>query len=164
MCVWVGKEVGWGIGWGWGLAAPAHPSTMILWPRVTCFFACEHFLFIFFPIYSINFFLMDLRNEKTKKIERNKWRRVTISLRTGGQGQPTPIHTQGPFQLVATQTNTRKASKTLVFPLFDLCSRTNGPTDRWTDGRTDKATYRVACPQLKNAVKAQKQHLWLGQT
>ena len=28
-----------------------------------------------------------------------------------------------------------------VFPLFDSCLR--------TDGRTDKASYRVACPQLK---------------
>ena len=29
---------------------------------------------------------------------KNKWRGVTISLRTGGQGQPTPIHTQRPTQ------------------------------------------------------------------
>ena len=26
------------MGYGWGLDAPAHPSTMILWPRVTCSF------------------------------------------------------------------------------------------------------------------------------
>ena len=26
---------------------------------------------------------------------------------------------------------------------------TDGPTDEPTDGRTDKASYRVACPQLK---------------
>ena len=32
-----------------------------------------------------------------------------------------------------------------VFTLFDSCS----PTDGRTDGRTDKASYRVACPQLK---------------
>ena len=32
-----------------------------------------------------------------------------------------------------------------VFTLFDSCSR----TDRPTDGRTDKGSYRVACPQLK---------------
>ena len=32
-----------------------------------------------------------------------------------------------------TQTHTRKASKTLVFPLFDSWSR----TDQRTDGRTD---------------------------
>ena len=32
------------------------------------------------------------RNKKTDTWK-NKWRRVTISLRTGGQGHPTPIHT-----------------------------------------------------------------------
>ena len=26
-----------GLGWGWRLDAPAHPSATILWPRVTCF-------------------------------------------------------------------------------------------------------------------------------
>ena len=47
------------------------------------------------------------------------------------------------------QTHTQKASKAIFSPLFDSCSR----TDRWTDGRTDrrtdKASYIVACPQLK---------------
>ena len=28
---------GWRFGCGWGLDAPARPSAMILWPRVTCF-------------------------------------------------------------------------------------------------------------------------------
>ena len=45
-----------------------------------------------------------------------------------------------------------------VFPLFDSMV-TDGPTDGWmdswtdgrTDGRVDKASYRVACPQLKKA-------------
>ena len=32
-----------------------------------------------------------------------------------------------------------------VFTLFNSCSRTDRPTDR----RTDKGSYRVACPQLK---------------
>ena len=36
-----------------------------------------------------------------------------------------------------------------VFPLFDSCSRTDQPTDRPTNGWTDKASYRVASPQLK---------------
>ena len=27
----------WGLGCGWGLDAPAHPSATILWPRVACF-------------------------------------------------------------------------------------------------------------------------------
>ena len=43
-----------------------------------------------------------------------------------------------------TRTHTQKASKTLVFPLFDSCSWTDGQTDGatgrrtngWTDGRT----------------------------
>ena len=42
------------------------------------------------------------------------------------------------------------------FPTFQLDHHgpTDRPTDRWTDGRTDgrmdKASYRVACPQLKS--------------
>ena len=47
----------------------------------------------------------------------------------------------------------QKGSKTLVFPLFNSCSRTHGPidkrTDGWTDGWMDRASYRIACPQLK---------------
>ena len=31
--------------------------------------------------------------------------------------------------------------------------RTDRPTDGWTDRRTDKASYRVACPQLKRKRK-----------
>ena len=34
-----------------------------------------------------------------------------------------------------------------AFPHFS--TRVHGPTDQPTDGRTDKASYRVACPQLK---------------
>ena len=51
--------------------------------------------------------------------------------------------------LPQTLKHTQKVSKTLVFPRFNsmtLDGRTNGPTD----GRTDKASYRVACPQLKS--------------
>ena len=33
------------------------------------------------------------------------------------------------------------------FPTFRLVL-TDGPTDQWTDGPTDKPSYRVACPQL----------------
>ena len=35
VCVCVVRWVGWGIGCGWGLAAPPHPSVTILCPRVT---------------------------------------------------------------------------------------------------------------------------------
>ena len=35
-----------------------------------------------------------------------------------------------------------------VFPLFN-----SSVTDGRTDGRTDKASYRVACPQLKKKKK-----------
>ena len=44
-----------------------------------------------------------------------------------------------------THKHTQKVSKTLVFPLFDSITMTDGRTN----GRTDKASYRVACPQLK---------------
>ena len=46
-----------------------------------------------------------------------------------------------------TQVHTQKASKTLVFPLFKSCSRTDGRTDR----RTDRGP--TACPQLKKEKK-----------
>ena len=35
-----------------------------------------------------------------------------------------------------------------VFTLFDSCSRTDGPTDQ----RTDKGSYKLACPALKKNV------------
>ena len=45
-----------------------------------------------------------------------------------------------------------------VFPLFDLCWRINGPTDGPTNGQTDKASYRVACPQLKTIICKHKKN------
>ena len=38
-----------------------------------------------------------------------------------------------------------------VFTLFDLCSRTNG--------RTDKGLYRVACPQLKKKKREEERNM-----
>ena len=48
--------------------------------------------------------------------------------------------------------HTQKVLKTLVFPLFNSITMTDGPTDQWTNGRTDKASYSVACPQLKGEI------------
>ena len=63
-----------------------------------------------------------------------------------------------------TQTHTQKGSKTLVFPLIDSCSqsdrRTDEPTDRWTD----KASYRVACPQLKISRMMAREQGWIHGT
>ena len=47
-----------------------------------------------------------------------------------------------------------------VFTLFDSCSRTNRPTNQRTDGGTDKASYRVACPQLKSVSTTESQNGW----
>ena len=81
---------------------------------------------------------------------KNKWRGVTILLRMGGQGQRRPHSHQTPHPTpFPTQTHTQKASKTLIFPLFDSCSRTDRHSDTRMDQRTDKVFYRVACPQLK---------------
>ena len=44
------------------------------------------------------------------------------------------------------------AAAETLFTLFDMCS----PMDRPTDGRMDKASYRVACPQLKMAKQRKK--------
>ena len=73
----------------------------------------------------------------------NKWRGVTILLQMGGQGHPTPIHTR-----TLTHKHTQKVFKMRIFPLSDSIIM-----DQWTDwrmdGPTDKASYWVACPQLK---------------
>ena len=73
----------------------------------------------------------------------NKWRGVTISLRTGGQGHPTPIHTPNPTPY----TNIHKKYPKRSFFHFSTRSPlwTNGPTD----GRMDKASYRDAWTYLK---------------
>ena len=55
---------------------------------------------------------------------------------------------QNPIPHPPTHKHTQKVSKTLVFPLFNSMTpdrRMDGPMDR----QTDKASYRVACPQLK---------------
>ena len=61
-----------------------------------------------------------------------------------GASNPHPHPTPHQTPLLS-QTHLQKASRTLVFPLFDSITSTDGPRD----GRTDKASYRVACPQLK---------------
>ena len=78
--------------------------------------------------------------------KKNKWRGVTILMWTGGQGHPTPNHTQTHPQ----HSNICKKYQKCEFSQFSTrWPRTNGPTDGRTDGPTDKASYRVACPQLK---------------
>ena len=65
------------------------------------------------------------------------WIHGQYQSRTGGQGR-----------------------KCTFFPLFDLCSRTDGPTNQPTDGRTDgptdQPTYRVACTRLKRQILIHK--------
>ena len=50
-------------------------------------------------------------------------------------------------------TQTQRACKALVFPLFNLCV-----TEQRTDGPTDKASDRVASPRLKKG----KEAIWAG--
>ena len=74
------------------------------------------------------------------KRNKNKWRGVTISLRTGGQGHPTPSLFPTTF---LTHTNNSNCSIINTrFSCFQL------ERDGLTDRRTDIASYRVACPQL----------------
>ena len=77
--------------------------------------------------------------------QRNKWRGATISLRTDGQGRPTPIHIPTP-SLPYTHSNIRKKYLNRSFFYFSTRplpkdrrtdQRTNGRTDGPTDGRTD---------------------------
>ena len=74
-----------------------------------------------------------------RKIE-NKWCGVAILLRTGGQGLLTPIYTSTP-------PNMNKKYLKCSFSCFQL--NQYGPMGRWTNRQTDKASFWVACPQLK---------------
>ena len=80
------------------------------------------------------------------KFNLNKWRRVTISLRMGGQGHPTPCLTPPqsltPLPHTHIHSITTAAAKMHVFRVFN-----SSVADRWTNGRTKPL--RVACPQLK---------------
>ena len=72
---------------------------------------------------------------------------VTITLRTGGQGRPTPIHIQVP----PPTPNQTQASKKLVFVL------TNGPMDGPANRRTDSQTdQRTDIPSYRDAIAASK--------
>merc|ERR1712042_184451 len=82
------------------------------------------------------------KEKKRKKREQQTTRGHNIVADGwAGASNPHPNPNSHPH----THKRTQKVSKTLVFPLFDSIS-TDGPTDQ----RTDKASYRVACPQLKN--------------
>ena len=93
----------------------------------------------------------------------NKWRWVTISLRTGGQGHPTPSLT--PTTPPNTLTHKQYQLQHQKYAFFAFSTRTwqlerDGRTNGPTNGRTDKASYRVAWPQLKN----EKMKQWKDKT
>ena len=77
----------------------------------------------------------------------NMWRGVTISFRTGGQGHPTPIHTQTPSP-THRQIQSVENARFATFQL-DHHKWMDGPTDQRTDQRTEKVPYRVAFPGQK---------------
>ena len=81
------------------------------------------------------------RGSREEEMEdEGKWRGSQYRCGRVGRGIQPPSTPQ------VHHSHTQNASKTLIFALFDSCSRTDGPTDR----RTVKGSYRVACPQLKN--------------
>ena len=57
-----------------------------------------------------------------------------------GRGSEPPSAPNSPRNPLPTQTHTQKTSKTLVFPLFDWCSRTNRQTGRRTNRPMDQRT------------------------
>ena len=59
-----------------------------------------------------------------------------------------PPSTPKPTPNTQTYAKSIKNARFLTFQLDDP-GRTDGPMDRRTNGRTDKVSYRVACPQLK---------------
>ena len=70
---------------------------------------------------------------KKDQIKGNKWRGVTISLRTGGQGQPTLIHAQHPTKQPFKYRHIHRKLQNARFLTFRLVF-----TDWWTDRRTDR--------------------------
>ena len=80
-------------------------------------------------------------SKSNSKRWKNRWRGVTISLRTGGQEHTTPIYTL-PHSML---THTHKR----LDHHWPTDQRTDGQTNGPTDQRTDKASYIIACPQLK---------------
>ena len=59
-------------------------------------------------------------------------------MRTGGQGQPTLIHTQRPTQLPFQHRNIHK--KLLKHSFSHFSTRGHGPTDGWSNGGTSQST------------------------
>ena len=98
-----------------------------------------------------------MKNEKNEKFPLNNIGNWQKSEEMGGRGRtyvrtnerksPCVLQDIVPFRAAA-----QKASKCLFSTLRPVLTdqRTNRPTDVRTDGRTDKASYRVACPQLKS--------------
>ena len=75
-----------------------------------------------------------LKNEKTSDTgSQHRCRRVVRGVQP-----PSTLHT-----------HTWNASEMLVVPLLNSCPQTDGRTNGRMERRTDKASYRVACPQLK---------------
>ena len=79
-----------------------------------------------------------LRNRRKSKTwrengkrKRNKWHGVTISLRTGEQGHPTLIHTHTQYPNISKKYQKRSFSK-----FSTRWPRTDGPTERRTDGQS----------------------------
>ena len=62
----------------------------------------------------------------------------TISLRTGGQGHATPIHTYPPPHAHSHTDNHECSIRNAHFHKFrlDHHESTDGPTDQWTDGQS----------------------------
>ena len=81
------------------------------------------------------------------KIAKNQVTRGHNIVADGWAGAYNPHpHPRPPHTHSDTQTITTAGSKRRIYALFNSIT-TDGPTDR----RTDKASYRVACPQLKSA-------------
>ena len=99
----------------------------------------------------------------------NKWRGVTISLRTGGQGHQTPIHTPTHLQhsniwktgsdarIKGYCSNDQTSIEKARFTTFQL-DHHDGPTDRWTDGPTDRLS-RVSATKTTKSMLSTDDHL-----
>ena len=140
VCVWSGV---WGVDGGW-MPLPTRPQRYCD-PASLVHFDTPSFS----PSNVIEKKMKERGKGRNKEEKEKKKKQVTrghniVADGWAGAANPHPHPTPHPTHLPIHR-HTRKASKTLVFPLFDSITSTDGPMNRRTDG----ASYRVPCPQLK---------------
>ena len=114
----------------------------------SCYFFFGNKVASLYGIFFLSPFTCTLVNLKWIK---NKWRGITVLLRTGGQGHPTPIHTHTHPQYSNIHKKYQKRS-------FSHVSTRWPRTDWWTngrmDGRTDGQSLLLSCVSATKKIQS----------